>query len=248
METAVNLSIIVALGGGLLSFLSPCVFPLVPSYLSFITGISFDDLRRSQGDSIRRKVVLNSLFFVVGFSIVFIALGASFGFVGRLFAGYQQTIQRISGLVIIFFGLYITGLFKVPLFRSSKGVLSLKKKPAGYAGSCLVGISFGTAWTPCVGPILGAILTLAGTAKGTGEGTILLTAYSFGLAIPFLLAALASGSLLSFSQRFGKFLPVVRVAGGVFLIGVGVLILSGYFTALNSLFISLTPSWLLRNI
>jgi cytochrome c-type biogenesis protein len=249
MESAENLSIIVALGGGLLSFLSPCVFPLVPSYLSFITGISFDELSSPLLKAhMRRRVILNSLFFVVGFSTVFIVLGASFSALGRFFASYQETIQRIAGFIIILFGLYIAGALRIPFLMRSKEFLVVKNKPAGYLGSALVGLSFGSAWTPCIGPILGAILTLAGSAKGIRGGVILLAAYSMGLAIPFLLMAVASGSFLDAFQKFGKFLRVVHIVGGIFLIFIGLLIITGYFTILNSLFIQLTPSWLLERI
>ena len=154
MESGENLSIVVALGGGLLSFLSPCVLPLLPSYLSFITGMSFDDLKAQ--NHIRMKVVLNSLFFILGFSTVFVTLGASFSLLGRLFASHQGVIQRIAGLIIIFFGLYIAGVFKIAFLMRSKEIIRLKNKQGGYVGSALVGISFGFAWTPCVGPILGA--------------------------------------------------------------------------------------------
>lgn len=249
MQSAENISIIVALGGGILSFLSPCVLPLVPSYLSFVTGMSFDDLRASDLNThLRQKVVLSSLFFVLGFSMVFIALGASFGLVGKFFASHQQTIKIIAGLIIIFFGLYIAGIFRIPFLMRSKELVPLKTKPAGYVGSTLIGISFGTAWTPCIGPILGAILTLAASSRGISGGMILLTAYSMGLAIPFLLAAWAIGSFLNAIRRYGRFLHGIQIAGGILLIIIGILIVSGYFNVLNSLFIGLTPSWLLEKI
>lgn len=249
MKLTENLSIVLAFSGGLFSFLSPCVLPLVPSYLSFITGISYDDLKSPLlGSHVRKKVLFNSLFFVLGFSMVFIVLGASFSLLGRLFASYQQTIQRIAGLIIIFFGLYIAGVFRVSSLMRSKGLFVLKRKPAGYMGSTLVGLSFGSAWTPCIGPILGAILTLAASSEGVLDGIILLAAYSIGLAIPFLLMGLASGSFLCLSQRFGRFMQVLHIAGGVFLIIVGILIITGYFAVLNSLFIRFTPSWLLNKI
>jgi cytochrome c-type biogenesis protein len=249
MESVENLSIIVALGGGLLSFLSPCVLPLLPSYLSFITGMSFDDLKAPLLRAhVRKRVVLNSLFFILGFSAVFVVLGASFSLLGGFFGRYQRIIQRIAGLIIIFFGLSIAGVFKIPFLMRSREILPLKNRPAGYVGSALIGISFGFAWTPCIGPILGAILTLAGTAKGISGGMILLATYSMGLAIPFFLTSLAIGSFLSFFQKFRKFLHVVYIAGGIFLIIVGILIFTGYFTVLNSLFIELTPSWLWERI
>lgn len=246
MEFAENLSMIVALGGGVLSFLSPCVLPLLPSYLSFITGMSFYDLKAQR--DIRRKVVLNSLFFILGFSTVFIVLGASISLLSGFFFSYQGIVQRIAGLIITFFGLYITGIFKIPFLMRPREIIMVKNKPAGYMGSALIGISFGFAWTPCVGPILGAILALAGTAKGISGGLVLLGAYSIGLAIPFFLASLATGSFLSIFQKFGGFLHLVHIAGGIFLIIVGLLIFTGYFTILNSFFIELTPSWLWEKI
>ncbi|MFQ5772810.1 MAG: cytochrome c biogenesis CcdA family protein [bacterium] len=249
MQSAQNLSIIVALGGGLLSFLSPCVLPLVPSYISYIAGVTFDDLRDPDlSRHYRKKVVLNSLFFVLGFSTVFIFLGASFSFLGRFFASHQQVIQRMAGLIIIFFGFYIAGAFKIPFLMRSKEFIPLKTKPTGYMGSTIIGISFGSAWTPCIGPILGSILALAGSANEMRGGVILLTAYSMGFAIPFLLTAWAGGTLLNLSQRFGKLLHVIQIAGGIFLILIGILIFSGYFKVLNSLFIGLTPAWLLEKI
>jgi len=207
--------------------------------------MSFDDLKAPllRAD-VRKRVILNSLFFILGFSAVFVVLGASFSLLGGFFGRYQRIIQRIAGLIIIFFGLSIVGVFKIPFLMRSREILPLKNRPAGYGGSALIGISFGFAWTPCVGPILGAILTLAGTAKGISGGMVLLTSYSIGLAIPFFLTSLATGSFLSFFQKFRRFLHVVYIAGGIFLIIVGILIFTGYFTVLNSLFIELTPSWL----
>ncbi len=249
VKSVENLSIIVAFGGGFLSFLSPCVLPLLPSYLAFVTGVSVDDLKTPLlGRELRKKVVLNSLCFILGFSMVFVLLGASFSFLGRFFAIHQNTIQKIAGLVIIFFGLYITGIFNIPLFMRSKELLPIRTKPAGYAGSTLVGLSFASAWTPCVGPILGAILALAGSEGKIRGGIVLLAAYSMGLAIPFFLTSVASGSLLSAFQRFTKFTRAIYIGGGILLIIVGLLILTGYFTVLNSLFIGLTPSWLLEKI
>ena len=249
MQSAESLSIIVAVSGGLLSFLSPCVLPVIPSYLSYITGISFEDLRSPHLEKhLRKKVVLNALFFILGFSTVFIVLGASFSMLAKFFAGHQVAIQRISGLIIIFFGLYLAGIFKIPFMMRSKEFLPLKAKPAGYLGSTIIGFSFGSAWTPCIGPILGTILTMAGSTKDMGGGVMLLTAYSIGFAIPFLLTAWASGTVLKVSQRFGKLLQAIHIAGGIFLAGIGILIFTGYFKTLNYLFIGLTPAWLLQKI
>ncbi len=249
MKSAENLSIMVALGGGLLSFLSPCVLPLLPSYLSFITGMSLDELKDPLLISkVRGKVILNSLLFVLGFSTVFVVLGTSFSFVGRFFAVHQQIIQKIAGVMIIFFGLYIVGIFNIPYLMRTKEIITLKNRPAGYIGSVLVGIAFGSTWTPCIGPILGAILTLAGTSKGINQGTTLLMAYSAGLAIPFILTSLAVGHFLSIFRKFRKILHMVYISGGIFLILVGILILTGYFYAINSFFTGLIPLWLLERI
>jgi cytochrome c-type biogenesis protein len=244
-----NLSVMVALGAGLLSFLSPCVLPLALSYLSFITGISFDDLTASRlSRHLWKKAFLNSLFFVLGFSAVFIALGASVSLLGRFLVGRQEIIRRIAGIVIIFFGLCLANVFKVPFLMRSKELLPLRSRPAGYAGSALIGLSFGFTWTPCIGPILGAILTMAGGAREVNQGVILLAAYSTGLAVPFLLTAVASGSFLHFSRKFRRFLPLVHVAGGIVLIIIGGLIFTGNSTFFNSFFIGLTPSWVLERI
>ena len=249
MESVKNLSIIVAFGGGFFSFLSPCLLPLLPSYLSYIAGVSFDDLTAPDlRRDVRKKVVFNSLFFILGFSMVFVFLGASFSFLGRFLAVHRNTIQTIAGVIIIFFGLYIVGIFKIPFLMRSRELLPLRTKPAGYLGSTLIGLSFASAWTPCVGPILGAILALAGSAENISGGVTLLAAYSLGLAIPFLLASLASGSLLSTFQRFSKIFRVAYIGGGIFLIIVGLLIITGYFTILNSFFIGLTPSWIFDRI
>jgi cytochrome c-type biogenesis protein len=233
MELTQNLSIIVALGAGLFSFLSPCLLPLLPSYLSYITGMSFEELQ-GQGH-IRKMAMLHSLFFILGFSTVFVVLGASFSLLGGLLAGYQGGLQKVAGLIIIFFGLYIVGVLKIPFLMRSKEIITLKNKPA-------------FAWTPCVGPILGAILALAGTAKRIGSGVVLLTAYSIGLAIPFFLTSLAAQSFLRIFQKNKNFFHAVYLGGGIILIIVGILIFTGYFTALNSLLTELTPSWLWEKI
>ncbi|UCD78469.1 MAG: sulfite exporter TauE/SafE family protein [Desulfobacterales bacterium] len=249
MQSAENLSIIVALSGGILSILSPCVLPLVPAYISYISGISFDDLKSPLLKRRHRpKVILSALCFILGLSTVFVILGASFSFLGRFVSSQQGIIQKIAGLVIIFFGLSIAGVFKIPILMRSREFLPLKAGITGYIGSMIIGISFGAAWTPCIGPILGSILALAAGAKGMSQGVTLLTAYSLGFAIPFLFAAWASGSVLSILQKYEKVLKGIHIAGGIFLVFIGILVMTGYFTVLNSLFIKLTPAWLLEKI
>jgi len=249
MQSAENLSMMVALFGGVLSILSPCVLPLVPAYLSYITGISFNDLsspvlKRSQ----RSRVVFSALCFILGLSTVFIVLGASFSFLGRFVSSQQGIIQKIAGIVIIFFGLSIAGIFKISFLMRSREFLPFKAKLNGYIGSFIIGISFGAAWTPCIGPILGSILALAAGAKGMSQGVTLLAAYSLGFAIPFLLTAWASGSVMNILRKYEKLLKGIHIAGGILLVCIGILVMSGYFTALNSLLIKLTPTWLIDKI
>ena len=249
MQSAENLSIIVALGGGILSILSPCVLPLVPAYLSYITGISFEDLKSPLLKRRHRpKVLLSALCFLLGLSTVFVVLGASFSFLGRFVSSQQWIIQKIAGLVIIFFGLSLAGVFKIPFLMRSREFLPLKARFTGYLWSVIIGISFGAAWTPCIGPILGSILALAAGAKGMSQGVTLLAAYSVGFAIPFLLAAWASGSVLNVLQKYEKLLKGIHIAGGILLVFIGILIMTGYFTVLNSLLIKFTPAWLIEKI
>lgn len=239
-----EVTLLMAMGAGLLSFLSPCVLPLFPSYLSFVAGVSLDDLQGTVANrETRRAVLLNSLLFIAGFSIVFISLGASFSLLGRFFFDFQRVIQRAGGVLIILLGLYTLGLVKVPwLMRDLR--VHLKTRPAGYVGALLVGITFAAGWIPCVGPILGAILVLAGTTASAGTGVLLLAAYSLGLAVPFLVSSLALNRFLKFFDRFKRFLPAVEVVSGVFLILVGTLLATNYFTLLSSYALKLTPKWL----
>lgn len=242
--SSMNLSVLVAMSAGLFSFLSPCVLPLFPSYLSFITGMSFEEFKdQSTVRSTRRKVMLHSLCFILGFSAVFITLGASFSALGSLLLQYQTLIRKIGGILIIFFGLYIMGLFKIPLLARYAQV-HLQDKPAGYLGSLLVGLSFAIGWTPCVGPILGAILTLASTSGEVNQGMMLLGAYSLGLGIPFFLSSLALHKFLYFFQRFNRYIQAVHVTGGVILVVAGILLYTGYMTILNTYALQLTPQWL----
>ena len=246
MESAANISVFIALGAGLLSFLSPCVLPLFPSYLSFITGTSLDDLTAPDARrQVRRAVIGNSLAFIAGFSAVFIALGASFSFVGQMLLVYQDAIRIVGGVLIVFFGIYITGLVKIPALERYYQ-LQLQNKPAGFLGSSFVGAVFAVGWTPCVGPILGAILLLASAQETIWSGVVMLVAYSAGLAIPFFLSALAINSFFNFSRTFRRYINGVHVAAGLILIAVGVLLITNYFTILNAYALRLTPKWLIK--
>jgi cytochrome c-type biogenesis protein len=242
-----SLGVVVAFTAGLFSFLSPCVLPLFPSYLSFITGMSVADLSQELGKSARRRVLLNSLAFIMGFSLVFVALGASFSAAGQFLLDYRDWIRRVGGLLIVVFGLYIAGVLRVGVFGRTQQ-WQLREKPAGYVGSFAVGVTFAIGWTPCVGPILGSILSLAGTAETVQRGVGLLFAYSAGLGVPFLLSALALGAFLRFFKRFRPFIPIVERTAGVILVVVGVLVFTGYYVTLNSWAAALTPEWVQRRL
>lgn len=247
METALTLSVIVAAGAGLLSFLSPCVLPLVPSYLAYIAGVSFGELRDRPSPSVRLAVLLNALGFIAGFSLVFIAMGASVSLVGEWLITNRRLFQQVGGALVILFGLYLLGILRLP-FLMRQVQLPLSHKPGGILGSVVVGVTFASGWTPCVGPVLGSILTLAGATQTLGQGMTLLGAYSAGLALPFLASALAVGQFLRFFTRFKRFLPWVDRVAGLILIGVGVLLVMNYMAYLNAYFISLTPQWLLKRL
>src|SRR5918994_6294912 len=243
-----DVNVFVAFAAGIFSFLSPCVLPLIPSYLSFISGVSLEDMRHDQTfKRLRARVVLNSVAFIAGFFLVFISLGVSASFLGSLFFGYRNSIRIVGGLFILLVGLYLIGLIRIPALERYLQ-FNLKDKPAGYLGSVLVGITFAVAWTPCVGPILGAILALAGTSGEVSRGTLLLTTYAAGLALPFFLSALAIDSFFQFSQSFRRYIQTIHVMGGVLLVVVGILLLTDYMTFLNSYVLRFTPDWLLRRL
>jgi cytochrome c-type biogenesis protein len=244
MQSAHQISLFVALGAGVLSFISPCVLPLFPAYLSFITGMSATALR--DVTTLRRhrsRILLHALCFIAGFSLIFVALGASFSLLGSLVRAHLDLLQRVGGAVIMFFGLVLVGLFNVPLLRRTVG-LQIHRAPVGYAGAFLVGISFAVGWTPCVGPILGSILLLASTAAEVTRGISLLSVYSLGLALPFFLSALAIPAFLQLFGRVAAYLRAIEVGGGVLMLVVGLLIFTGSFTILNSYLLRLVPAWL----
>ena len=240
MTDGVVLGPIVAFVGGLLSFLSPCVLPLVPSYLGFVTGFTIDEM-----GSRRRLAMTHAVLFVVGFSLVFVLLGASATALGTALKVYKDWLQRLGGILIVLFGLYCLGVLKLG-FLARERRFHLEQKPVGYLGSVLVGMAFGAGWSPCIGPILGGILSLAATQADLSRGLGLLVAYSAGLAVPFLVAAFAVESFLDWFQRFRRHLGVVEKVSGVLLVAVGLLIASGQFTRLAGWLQSLTPEFLRR--
>jgi len=216
---------ITAFLGGILSFLSPCVLPLIPSYVSFITGISFEDFKTGDKARTRKLTLINSFAFVVGFSTVFVLLGVSSSYVGRIFAVYYDHIRIIGGIIIIAFGLYVMGVLKLNFLASDKRV-HLQSKPRGHFGSFIVGLTFGAGWTPCIGPILGSILLIASTTGSAMQGFKLLLVYSLGLAIPFMATSLAINAFLSHYGAIQKYMRIIMVLSGLLLIGFGVILLA----------------------
>lgn len=242
-----SLGVLIAFSAGLFSFLSPCVLPLVPSYLSFITGMSVDRLATEVSAAGRTRVLLHSAVFIAGFTAVFVSLGASFSAAGQFLLDYRDWIRLGGGVLIVIFGLYIAGVLRLGIFGRSRQ-LQIQNKPAGYVGSFAVGLTFAIGWTPCVGPILGSILTLASNERTVQQGIGLLFAYSAGLGVPFLLASFALGGFLKLFKRYRPLIPVVERAAGVLLVVVGVLVATNYYIILNSWAISLTPEWLLKRL
>jgi cytochrome c-type biogenesis protein len=239
-----NLNVLLAMAAGVLSFLSPCVLPLLPSYLSFIAGVSFEELQGTVANPHTRKAILkNSLFFILGFSLVFIALGAGATLLGQALFESQALIRRIGGGFVILMGFYVAGWIRIP-FLMREWRADLANRPAGYLGAVLTGITFAAGWTPCIGPILGSILTLASMTQTAATGIMMLVAYSLGLAVPFLLSSLMIDRFLPFFDRFKRFFPVVTRGSGVILILMGFLLVTDYFAVLSRLAFSLTPDWL----
>ena len=239
-----EISVFIAVSAGLLSFLSPCVLPIVPSYLSFVTGMTVEDLQESTD---RRNVMVHAALFVAGFSAIFILLAAGASFLGVFFSANRDWIARLGGVLIIVLGLHLMGVFRImPLMRERR--LQLSDKPGGHLGTLAVGAAFGAGRTPCIGPGLGAILTLAGTQETIWSGVGLLAAYSAGLAVPFLLAALAFDRFLNTFKRMRRWIPVLEKASGALLIVLGLLLVTGSFTLLTALLARYTPDFLLERI
>ena len=283
-----NVSLGFAFLAGVLSFASPCVLPLFPSYISYITGLSYEEIKDGGEErSVRRRILLNSIFFIFGFSVVFVALGASVSYLGNLLFSYQDGIRIGGGIMITMFGLYIgdralefrlqsllnslpsaasgavaltmllggalgisralptlggvlmaLGLYAAaavffPALSQEKRV-SLNSKPAGWAGSFVVGVTFAAGWTPCVGPILGSILLFAGTKETAGQGVLLLASYSAGLGVPFLISGLGVGYFFKFYQSFRRYFRAVELGSSVMLLAVGLLLISNYLSILSA--------------
>ena len=225
-----DVSYIAAFVGGFLSFVSPCVLPLIPGYLSFVSGVSMEEFRSGTATtSSRRQLLSASLAFVAGFSLVFIALGASASAIGEFLMSRLPLLGKIAGVLIIIFGLHTMGVFRLRFLETEKRVHT-QRKPAGLFGAMVVGIAFAFGWTPCIGPILGGILVMAGRQETVADGVKLLATYSAGLGIPFLLTALAMNHFFRASARIRKHYHAIEVTSGVLLIAIGALIFTNQFT------------------
>ncbi len=246
METGASIGIVVAFLAGLLSFLSPCVLPLIPSYVSFITGLGMEELEGG-GEDVKRVTLVHSLLFVAGFTIIFMIMGASATYVGQLLRSYQDLIARVGGVIIILFGVYLLGLIPIAALSRERR-FQFQRKPVGYVGTMAVGAAFGAGWVPCIGPILGAILTLAATRANLAEGVGLLGVYSAGLAIPFVASAVALTAFMGWFQKFRGYLRYVEWVAGILLIFVGLLLLTGKFTLLAGWLTRFTPEFILERI
>lgn len=250
MEPVQGVTVLLAVSAGVVSFLSPCVLPLVPSYLAFLTGVSgptSTSPTTTRFTSHRAVTLFHAALFIAGFSLVFIALGASFSLLGQLLFQSRGLLQKVGGVLIILFGLSLAGALRLP-FLQREWRVHRKARPAGHTGSVLAGIAFASGWVPCVGPVLGSILTLAGTAESAADGITMLAAYAAGLGVPFFLSALVLDRFNRFFERFRRFLPLVDRVAGVVLVVVGVLLFTGTMTSLNAYFIRLTPEWLLKRL
>ncbi len=243
MGHGTDVSFLLAFAAGFLSFVSPCVFPLIPSYVSYITGISFEDLVEGGEEKNLTKVcLLNSIAFILGFTLVFVSLGASSSFVGSFLRDYKDIIMKMGGLLIIFFGLFIMGVIKFDFINKDKK-LHLQEKPAGYLGSVLVGIVFAAGWTPCIGPILGSILSVAASEGSVVFGVQLLFVYSIGLGIPFLVTSLALNSFIHHMPKVTRNMRLITIISGAVLILIGLLLLTDRFTDLANWFQAIGLGW-----
>jgi len=236
MNPQQDVSTLIAFTAGLLSFVSPCVLPLVPSYITYITGVSFKDLTDEKAKSrVRWATIFHSILFISGFSTVFILMGASASYLGQILIEYQTWIMKVGGVLIIILGIQFTGIINIPFLQMERR-FEMRKKPLGYMGSFLVGVIFAAGWTPCIGPILSTILIYASTAKNFTTGILLLGVYSLGLGIPFFLSSLAFNSFLSAFDKIKRYMRWVTLISGVFLIIIGILFLTDTFREINIFF------------
>ncbi len=226
-----DVSIFIAFGGGLISFFSACVLPLIPAYISFITGLSLEEITSDEHKIAKTgKIIISVLLFILGFSLIFTILGASASIAGKLIFSYRYILVKVAGLIIIIFGLHLTGLFRISFLNFEKRIDFSKGRKISYITSFLVGLGFAIGWTPCVGPILASVLLLASTTESVSQGMFLLFIYSMGLGLPFLVVGLMVNKFLAYFKKIKKYLGAIELISGLFLIIIGLLI---FFDKLN---------------
>ncbi len=229
-----NITFMGAFVAGLLSFLSPCVLPLIPSYITYITGISFSELQADNPThEVHRRTILHSLLFILGFTFIFVLLGASATFIGSFLQSHMREVRKVGGLLIILFGVHLTGVLPLHFLLGDMRFV-VKSRPVGYAGSFFIGVAFAAGWTPCIGPILASILMVAATEETVWHGITLLLSYSLGLGIPFFLASLALHRFLVIFNRFKKYIRIFEITTGIFLVIVGILVFTNSLTIIQS--------------
>ncbi|MGB2928260.1 MAG: cytochrome c biogenesis protein CcdA [Desulfobacterales bacterium] len=214
-----------AFTAGILSFLSPCVLPLIPAYFTFITGFSLEELTENRNSEIRKKVFLSTVLFVSGFSLIFILMGASASYLGGLIYNYRETIRIIGGILIILMGVHLTGIIRIPGLDVEKRI-NIEKKPLHFLGIVIIGMAFGAGWSPCIGPLLGSILIIAGSQETVWQGIVLLAIYSAGLALPFIIISVFINLLLIVIKKASRVLQYVNTAAGILLIIVGLILVT----------------------
>jgi len=228
---------------GLLSFVSPCVLPIVPPYLAYLAGVSFSDLQSAEVERERaRRIILSAIAFVAGFSTVFVALGATASFIGQTIAQYFGILSIIAGVIIIIMGLHFLGLFRIGfLYREAR--VDVRNKPAGFVGAYVMGLAFAFGWTPCVGPVLAAILFIAGAEDTALRGAGLLAVYSFGIGLPFVIAAVFASRFISWANRFKRHMATVEKAMGALLVITGLLFVTGQMSRIAQWLLDTFPAF-----
>ena len=229
-----NVNLAIAFFAGVLAFFSPCFLPLVPAYLIYITGLSFEEIQKVRG-----MTIVHSLLFILGFTIVFTSLGMAAGLAGQFFFQFANVIRIMGGLLVVFLGLYLMRIIKLP-FLDLERKITISSKPTGFVGTLLVGMVFALGWTPCVGPILAGILLFASQTATLGEGALMLIAFSLGIGLPLFLFSLAVNFSLSFIKKIEKYLGAIHFVSGIFLVIVGLLLMTNYLQTISIWLIELT--------
>ena len=224
---AENISYTAAFLAGLLSFFSPCILPLIPAYFTFITGFSLEELTGDNNKAVRNRVFLSTLFYVIGFSSVFILMGASASFIGGVINTYKDFIRIIGGILIIILGVHLTGIIRISVLDYEKRI-HFNKRPLHFLGVLVIGMAFGVGWSPCIGPLLGAVLIIAGSQETVWHGIVLLSIYSVGLGIPFVIISIFINLVLVFVKKASRVMKFLNPAAGILLILVGLLLVTGF--------------------